>query len=86
MDAILQAAFDPDMHGRAFSMLGAGGSAMSPLSLLVAGPVSDWLGVRTWYMIGGCACIIMALTGLFIPVIMNIEENQQKQSAEMESL
>ena len=86
LDAILQAAVDPDMQGRVFSMLGAGASAMSPLSLLVAGPVSDWLGVRTWYMIGGSACIIMALTGLFIPVIMNIEENQKKQSTEMEPL
>ena len=72
------------MQGRVFSMLGSGGSAMSPLSLQVAGPVSDWLGVHTWYMIGGCACIIMGLTGLFIPMIMNSEENQQKQSAEME--
>jgi DHA3 family macrolide efflux protein-like MFS transporter len=78
LDAILQSAVDPDMQGRVFSLLGAGASAMQPLSLMVAGPVSDWLGVRTWYMIGGSACIIMAMAGLFIPVIMNIEENQQK--------
>ena len=83
LDAILQSAVDPDMQGRVFSLLGAGASAMQPLSLLVAGPVSDWLGIRTWYMIGGLACIIMALAGLFIPVIMNIEENRSKGSAEI---
>ncbi len=83
LDAILQAAVDPDMQGRVFSLLGAGASAMQPLSLLVAGPVSDWLGIRTWYMIGGLACIIMAVAALFIPVIMNIEENRSKGSAEM---
>jgi MFS transporter, DHA3 family, macrolide efflux protein len=78
LNAILQAAVDPDKQGRVFSLLGAGASAMSPLSLMVAGPVSDWLGVRTWFIIGGCACILMAIGGLFIPAIMNIEENQQK--------
>lgn len=83
LDAILQAAVDPDMQGRVFSLLGAGASAMQPLSLLVAGPVSDWLGIRTWYMIGGLACIIMAVAALFIPVIMNIEENRSKGSAEI---
>ena len=83
LDAILQAAVDPDMQGRVFSLLGAGASAMQPLSLLVAGPVSDWLGVRTWYMIGGLACIIMAFAALFIPVIMNIEENRSKGSADI---
>jgi DHA3 family macrolide efflux protein-like MFS transporter len=78
LNAILQAAVDPDKQGRVFSLLGAGASAMSPLSLMVAGPISDWLGVRTWFIFGGCACIIMAIAGLFIPAIMNIEENQQK--------
>jgi len=83
LDAILQAAVDPDMQGRVFSLLGAGASAMQPLSLLVAGPVSDGLGIRTWYMIGGLACIIMAVAALFIPVIMNIEENRSKGPAEI---
>ena len=46
------------------------------LSLLVAGPVSDWLGLRTWYLIGGVACIGMSVLGLFIPVIVNMEENR----------
>ena len=83
LNAIMQSAVDPDMQGRVFSLLGAGASAMQPLSLLVAGPVSDWLGVRAWYMIGGLACIIMALAGLFIPVIMNIEENRKKIPTEI---
>jgi MFS transporter, DHA3 family, macrolide efflux protein len=82
LDAILQATVDPDMQGRVFSLLIAGARAMAPLSLLVAGPVSDWLGIRTWYMLGGSACILMALSALFIPAIINIETNQQKKPAE----
>ncbi|MBI5351954.1 MAG: MFS transporter [Chloroflexi bacterium] len=83
LHAILQSAVDPDMQGRVFSLVGAGATAMAPLSLLVAGPVSDWLGVRTWYLIGGSACILMALIGLFIPAIMSIEENHQKKVVEV---
>jgi DHA3 family macrolide efflux protein-like MFS transporter len=80
LQAIFQSTIDPDMQGRVMSLIGAGATAMSPLSLLVAGPISDWLGVRTWYMIGGSACILMAVAALFIPVIMNIEENRQKDT------
>ena len=80
--AIMQSTVKPDMQGRVFSLLGAGASAMQPLSLLVAGPVSDWLGLRTWYMIGGTACIVMSLAGLFIPVIMNIEEGRGGSAAD----
>jgi DHA3 family macrolide efflux protein-like MFS transporter len=82
LNAILQAAVDPDMQGRVFSLIGAGASAMSPLSLLVAGPISDWLGVRTWYLLGGIICVLMAGATLFIPAIMNIEENRQKNLVE----
>jgi DHA3 family macrolide efflux protein-like MFS transporter len=76
LSAIFQSAIDPDMQGRVLTLVGAGATAMSPLSLLVAGPVSDWLGIRTWYLLGGSACIIMAVIAIFIPVVMNIEENR----------
>ena len=82
LEAILQSTVEPDMQGRVFSLLGAGASAMQPLSLIVAGPVSDWLGIRTWYLIGGVACIILALSGLLFPAILNIESNHQKKTAE----
>jgi MFS transporter, DHA3 family, macrolide efflux protein len=81
LSAIFQSAIDPDMQGRVLTLVGAGATAMSPLSLLVAGPVSDWLGIRTWYLLGGSACIIMAVIAIFIPVVMNIEENRQKSLA-----
>jgi DHA3 family macrolide efflux protein-like MFS transporter len=84
MDAILQATVDPDMQGRVLSLLIAGARAMAPFSLLVAGPVSDWLGVRTWYLIGGSMCILMAVAALFIPAIMNIEENQKKNQPKIQ--
>ena len=47
---------------------------MAPLGLLVAGPVADRVGIQAWFFVGGVLCILMAIAGLFIPVVMNIEE------------
>ncbi len=76
--AILQSAVEPEMQGRVFTLVGSLGSAMSPLGLIVAGPVADAIGVQSWYIIGGVSCILMALVGYSIPALMNIEDNHQK--------
>jgi MFS transporter, DHA3 family, macrolide efflux protein len=73
--AIMQSTVDPDMQGRVFSLLGAGATAMMPLSLLIAGPIADQLGIRFWYIFGGTVCILMTVIAMFIPAIMNIESN-----------
>jgi len=78
LNAILQGTVDPSMQGRVLSLIGAGATAMSPISLLIAGPVADTFGIRTWYLIGGIACILAALVALFIPAVMTIESNHQK--------
>ncbi len=82
LSAILQSAVAPDVQGRVFSLIGAGATAMMPLSLLIAGPISDWLGIRTWFLFGGVLCILMTILAFFIPAIINIEQNQQVQVAE----
>jgi DHA3 family macrolide efflux protein-like MFS transporter len=75
--AILQSAVEPEMQGRVFTLVGSLGSAMAPLGLIVAGPVADAIGVQSWYVIGGLACILMAVVGYSIPAVMNIEENHR---------
>lgn len=47
--AVIQAAVTPEMQGRVMSLIGGTATAMTPLSLAVAGPVSDSYGIRTWY-------------------------------------
>jgi DHA3 family macrolide efflux protein-like MFS transporter len=79
LHAIFQSTIDPDMQGRVFALIGAVATAMSPLSLLVAGPVADWLGVRSWYIFGGTACVLMAVVSFMIKPIMNIESNKRPQ-------
>jgi DHA3 family macrolide efflux protein-like MFS transporter len=78
LNAIFQTAIEPDMQGRVFSLISAGATAMMPLSLLVAGPISDWLGVRVWYLVGGGLCIVVTIAAFSIPSIMNIENNRNQ--------
>jgi DHA3 family macrolide efflux protein-like MFS transporter len=80
--AALQSIVRADMQGRVMSLLLSAATAMMPLSLLIAGPVSDWLGIRTWYWFGGLACLLVGLAAFFIPVVMNVEENHNEPTSE----
>jgi len=75
--AIMQAQVAPEMQGRVFTLLGAAASAMTPLSLAVAGPVADAVGVSPWYVAGGLGCLLMAGLGLMLPPVMHIEDERQ---------
>jgi len=74
--AIYQACVEPDMQGRVFSLLEAGSTAMIPLGLMIAGPVSDYMGIRFWFILAGTAQFLMPIAASFVPDIMNIEENR----------
>jgi MFS transporter, DHA3 family, macrolide efflux protein len=74
LQALFQASVVPEMQGRVFALIGTLASLISPLSLLVAGPISDALGIRTWYWIAGSACLLAAVAARFIPAILQIEE------------
>ena len=78
LTAILQSSVAADKQGRVFSLLVAGATAMMPLSLLIAGPISDRFGIRFWYIFGGAACLLMTLIASFVPAIMNIEDNHHE--------
>jgi DHA3 family macrolide efflux protein-like MFS transporter len=71
--AIIQSNVEADMQARVFSLLSSVGTAMVPIGLIVAGPVSDQAGIQVWFLLGGSLCVLMGLVGLFNPVVMNIE-------------
>lgn len=74
LDAILQAVVDPKMQGRVFTLIGSMAGAMTPLGLIVAGPVADAFGVRTWFYFGGATCIVMSTCAFFVPALIHIED------------
>jgi MFS transporter, DHA3 family, macrolide efflux protein len=79
--AVMQTAVAPDMQGRVFSLIQSASLAMMPLSLLLAGPIADKLGVRVWYVAGGVLCIIIGLVAFAVPAILQVEENGHPSNA-----
>jgi DHA3 family macrolide efflux protein-like MFS transporter len=84
--AILQATVVPEMQGRVFTVAGSLSLAMMPLSLAVAGPVADAVGIRVWYVVGGAIFALMGASAFFVPAIVNIEQNHHGHTTEDEPL
>jgi len=74
--ALVQSTVKPEMQGRVMSLIISAATAMSPLSLMVAGPLSDAIGIRSWFWFGGVICLLMGIAAFFVPAIMNVENNR----------
>ncbi len=74
--AIFQANVEPEMQGRVFTLLSSLSMGMSPLGLIIAGPVADVLGVRSWYIVGGFVTVLMAVVGSLSPALLRIENGR----------
>jgi DHA3 family macrolide efflux protein-like MFS transporter len=74
--AVMQTTVAPEVQGRVFTLLRSAAGAMSPVGLVIAGPIADWVGVQTWYIAGGIVCSLMGVVGFFIPAIAQIEHNR----------
>ncbi len=72
--AILQTTVAPDMQGRVFSVIGSLVTVTSPLGLVIAGPATDLIGLKTWYLVAGVICILMGSLLFFVPDVTRIEE------------
>ena len=79
--AIVQSTVEPGIQGRVMSLIGSGSAAMMPISLLLAGPLADAVGIRTWYVLGGVICIAIALSCLAVRPLMEIEQNGHARAA-----
>jgi len=78
--AVMQSVVAPDMQARVFSLLGSLAAGMSPIGLIIAGPLSDRVSIQTWFLLAGILCLIMAVVGMFIPAVMNLESNHQDEN------
>lgn len=76
--AVVQAVVAPEMQGRVFTLINSLASAMSPLGLIIAGPLADRFGVQAWYLVGGVITLLMGIGALFVPAIMDIESRPSR--------
>ena len=79
--AVIQSTVEPEMQARVISLLTSVCGAMAPIGLMIAGATSDKLGIQTWFFVGGIFCVLMGITGFFIPAVMNIEQDRQQLTA-----
>ena len=75
--ALFQSVVEPDMQGRVMSLVSSVAQAMMPLSLIIAGPVTDATSYQTWFWVAGILNLVIGLCGFFVPAIMNIESNRK---------
>ncbi len=79
--ALMQSIVPADIQGRVFTILMSLSGGMTPVGLAFAGPVSDLLGIRIWFMIGGIVFTLMGAGSFISPTIMNIEEEKRGDSS-----
>jgi DHA3 family macrolide efflux protein-like MFS transporter len=80
--AILQSVIAPEMQGRVFAFIMSAAMLVSPLGLVIAGPISDALGIQLWFWVAGIVCAAMGVAGFFIPTVMKMEEEKQEGTQE----
>jgi DHA3 family macrolide efflux protein-like MFS transporter len=71
--AVMQATIAPGYQGRVFTLLMSLAAAMTPIGLILATPLTDALGVRSWYLAGGLVCAAMGAAAFLVRAIVRIE-------------
>lgn len=76
--AILQSTADPAIQGRVITMSISLLAISSPVGLAVAGPISDWLGLRVWYLATGLLALASTVILSLIPAVLRVEEGPNR--------
>ena len=77
--ATLQAAIKPEMQGRVFAFIFSAAMLVSPISLIIAGPTADAIGLQAWFLIAGTSCMLMGVAGFFSAEVMNMENHRNTE-------
>ena len=79
--AVVQSAVTPEMQGRVISMISTFAGLAMPIGLAVAGPLSDAVGIQTWFIIGGIFMSLAGIFGFLSPDMRNIEDQSREITA-----
>ena len=75
LNDIVQTVVDPSMQGRVITLLSSLATAMSPIGLILAGPISELISIQIWYIVGSIVTLGFGIGEFFSKVLMNMEEN-----------
>jgi MFS family permease len=65
------------MQGRVFTVIGSISGAAAPLGMLIAGPISDALGVQLWFIVAGVVGLVMGIGMPFVQPVMHLEDQHK---------
>jgi DHA3 family macrolide efflux protein-like MFS transporter len=77
LGALMQTTIDPAIQGRVLTLVGSAATAMIPIGLAAAGPLSDAFGIQIWFVVSGLVCFTMGILQIIIPAVANIEQSPQ---------
>jgi DHA3 family macrolide efflux protein-like MFS transporter len=72
--SILQILVPHEIQGRILTLVMASSIAVSPIGLVIAGPVAELFGVRFWFLVASLSLMVGSLLGFFIPGLKNLEK------------
>jgi DHA3 family macrolide efflux protein-like MFS transporter len=78
--AVVQSAVLPEMQGRVISMISTAAGFAMPIGLAIAGPVSDAVGIQSWFIIGGVMMSLTGVLGFISPEMRHIEDRRQAEN------
>jgi DHA3 family macrolide efflux protein-like MFS transporter len=84
LSALLQSQVAPGMQGRVFTLVQSLVTAMSPLSLALAGPLADLFGIRFLYVVSAAVMVLLGAGALFVRPILHLEDVRAARSTPAE--
>ena len=83
--ALLQTVVDADMQSRVMALVMSLANAMTPLGLLVTGPLADKIGVNLMFIFASVVFVICGAFTLVNPAIRNIEIDQANEELKQDA-
>lgn len=72
IEALIQNSVEPSMQGRVFMLMKSASTIVSPISLALAGILSDSIGIQSWYIGAGILILFVGLAGFMSPRVLNL--------------
>ncbi len=80
INAVLQSSVDPAMQGRVFALVTSLATAMTPLGLILAGPLSDLISIQFWFILGCLLTGFFGIGGYFNKSLQSLEDGREAQA------
>ncbi len=74
--AIIQSKVDKNKQGRVMTMMSSFATAMTPIGMILAGPLSDRFGIQLWFRAGAIICVLMAAGLILIREVATLDDQE----------